>query len=300
MGSMALAPPQGTASARGSPNPASTNDRASSLRASGDAPRSAEGCNQRPLGGRGEREEPTRRAELGRDRPDDERWWRSTTQGGALEAFRCDGTWRTVFSVTPSGPFNESVQQGGVRISAGAASATSVGAKPIRGAAVVTVETLREAELEKRSRGTPCGSPLPPPSREGHLGDHQPVPEQPCQRPPLNKGGEEGGVALSQPSSSLIAERGSEEAGVGIGVSYRDVKGLAVGARRGDILSGNHHDEGGVSARGETMWSRRRKQKEAEEAAARKEAARTKKMRAEMVLEVQYMTGCYGRRSTYQ
>lgn len=182
-----------------------------------------------------------------------------------------------------------------------AAFTRSVGAKPTR-ETTPAVETLREAELEKRSRGTPCGSPLPPPSREGHLGDHRTVPGQPCQRPPLNKGGDEGGVALSQPSSSLIAERGSEDAGVGVGVgvSRRDGKGLAVGARRGDVLSGDHQDEGGVSARGETMWSRRRKEKEAEEAAARKEAARAKKMRAEMVLEVRYMTGCYGRRSTYQ
>lgn len=80
--------------------------------------------------------------------------------------------------------------------------------------------------------------------------------------------GEAGGAVRSHPSSSLLAEHGSEEAGIGVGV------GAGISQRAG---------------RGETLWSRRRRQKEAEETAARKEAERAKKMRAEMVLEVLYI-----------
>lgn len=295
MGSVALAPAQRTASARGSSNAASPSDRLSySSPASEDLSRSAEGCKQRPPDGRTKRDEATRKGELVRVHPDDERWWRSTAQDDVLAAFNRDNTSGRVSMMTPSGTFNATFRQGGGGIGAGAASATGGGDTPTRGA-TETVNTLRETNLEKRLRETPCASPLPSPSRDGYLGDHRDVPQQPCQHRPPNEVDEVGGAVPSHPSSSLLAEHGSEEAGVGVGVGAgileRDEKGFAVGTRREDILRGNHHDKGGVSTRGETLWSRRRRQKEAEEAAARKEAVRAKKMRAEMVLEVLYIPG---------
>lgn len=87
---------------------------------------------------------------------------------------------------------------------------------------------------------------------------------------------EEGGVAGSHPGSSLVAEDGSEEAGVGV------VPGeVAVGVRRG-----GEREKGGVANQGGSLWSRLRREKEAEDAAAREEEKRAKKIRAGMVREV--------------
>lgn len=283
MESMTLAPLQRTASERGSPNPTSTNDRLSSMPASEDARRLAEGRKQHPCDGQRERGEATKTGELARSRPDGGRWWRSTTQDDVLEAFKYDDTWARGSPMAPSGNLNASFQQGEGGIGAWEASATS----RVKTACEATaVGTSRETKLETPSRETPCASPLPSPSRERYLGDHQAVSLQPLQHPPLNEVAEVNGVVLSHPSS-MVAEHGSEEAAIGVGieVSSGDGKEFAVGARREDVVLGEH-DKGGASTREDTLWSRLRKQKEADEAAARKEAMRAKKMRAEMVLEV--------------